>query len=119
MGTTLVLGASLKSDRYSNMAIHDLLGANEKVIGVGLQEGQVDGVQIFKEMTPFEHIDTVTLYVGPKNQSIYFDYVVSLHPKRVIFNPGTRNKKFEEILIENNIPFEHACTLVLLKTRQY
>jgi len=119
MSKTVVLGASLKSDRYSNMAIHDLVAANETVIGIGLQKGVVAGVNISNEMLPIENVDTVTLYVGAKNQAVYYDYMIGLQPKRVIFNPGTRNKELEDLLIKNNIAFEHACTLVLLKTGQY
>jgi hypothetical protein len=119
MGKTVVLGASLKRDRYSNLAINDLVAAGENVIGIGLQEGEVAGVRISKEMMPIENVDTITLYVSAKNQSVYYDYIIGLHPKRVIFNPGTRNKELEDLLIKNNIAFEHACTLVLLKTGQY
>jgi len=119
MSKTLVLGASLKSDRYSNMAIHDLIAAKEEVYGVGLKKGEVEGIKITNELFPIDNLDTITLYVGAKNQQIYYDYIIELHPKRVIFNPGTRNKELEDILNNNKIAFEHACTLVLLKTGQY
>ncbi len=119
MGKTIVLGASLKSDRYSNLAIHDLVAANESVIAIGLQEGVVAGVKITKEMLPIENVDTITMYVSSKNQAVYYDYIIGIHPKRVIFNPGSRNKELEDLLIQHKIAFEHACTLVLLKTGQY
>lgn len=119
MSRTLVLGASLKSDRYSNMAIHDLVAANEEVFGVGLKKGVVAGIKITNELLPIENLDTITLYVGSKNQQVYYNYIIELHPNRVIFNPGTRNKELEDILTSNKITFEHACTLVLLKTGQY
>ena len=119
MNPTLVLGASLKTDRYSNFAIHSLIDKKHEVIGIGLQEGEVDGVRIYKGMPKFDDIHTVTLYLNPKRQEAYFDYIVSLQPKRVIFNPGTTNPKLEIILTENNIAFENSCTLVLLSTGQY
>ncbi|WP_274971940.1 CoA-binding protein, partial [Zunongwangia profunda] len=62
---------------------------------------------------------TVTLYVGPKNQPEYYDYLVALNPKRVIFNPGTENPELYGVLEKNNIKFQNACTLVLLGTNQY
>ena len=119
MKKTLVLGASLKIDRYSNYAIHSLIDAKHEVIGVGLKEGEVDGVLIYKGFPKFENVHTVTLYLNSKRQEIYYDYIISLSPKRVIFNPGTKNVEFEKILKENKIFFEDACTLVLLSTGQY
>lgn len=76
-------------------------------------------MEISTELVPFKDIHTVTLYLNPKRQETYYNYVVSLKPKRVIFNPGTENPEFYNILKENNIPFEAACTLVLLSTNQY
>lgn len=119
MDVTLVLGASLKADRYSNFAIHSLIDKKYEVVGLGLQEGEIDGVRIYKGMPKFDNIHTITLYLNPKRQEAYFNYIVSIKPKRVIFNPGTTNKKLENLLNENNIPFENSCTLVLLSTGQY
>ena len=67
----------------------------------------------------FADIDTVTLYLSEKFQQEYYDYILSLHPKRVIFNPGTENPEFEELLKENHIDPVENCTLVLLSTGQY
>lgn len=116
---TLVLGASLKPNRYSNYAIQRLVANKHDVVAFGLKKGIVSGVEIDTDLLPYEDIDTVTLYLNPKRQEAYYDYVVSLNPKRVIFNPGTENSEFYKILEENNIGFEAACTLVLLSTNQY
>ena len=116
---TLVLGASLKTNKYSNFVIHKLINNNIETVAFGLKEGNVEGVAIHAETLPFKDIHTVTLYLNPKNQQAYYDYVVSLNPKRVIFNPGTENPEFYKILKENNIQFEEACSLVLLSTNQY
>lgn len=116
---TLVLGASLKPNRYSNLAIQKLVATEVEVVAVGLKRGEVAGVAIETEPLPFKNIDTVTLYLNPKRQLEYYDYIVSLNPKRVIFNPGTENPEFYQILKDNNIAFEAACTLVLLSTNQY
>jgi predicted CoA-binding protein len=116
---TLVIGASLKPSRYSNYVIQKLVSQNIETVALGLKKGVVAGVTIHTEMLPFENLHTVTLYLNPKNQTMYYDYIVSLKPKRVIFNPGTANPEFHEILKENHIPFEAACSLVLLSTNQY
>lgn len=116
---TLVIGASEKEERYSNKAIRALRSHNHPVRAIGLRQGKVEDVEFDKEKKQFEDIDTVTLYVGPKHQPEYYDYIVSLQPRRVIFNPGTENKEFYAILKENNIESEVACTLVLLSTNQY
>lgn len=119
MTKTLVFGASLKSDRYSNLAINRLLNANKEVVAFGIKAGEVNGVTIETEMLPFKDIDTVTLYISPKHQPTYYDYIVSLKPRRVIFNPGTENPEFYELLQQNGVEVEAACTLVLLSTNQY
>jgi hypothetical protein len=119
MKKTLVLGASLNPGRYSNIAINRLVNHQHTVEAIGLRKGEVAGVTISTEKESFENIDTVTLYLNSKRQVEYYDYIVSLNPKRVIFNPGTENPEFYKILKENNIESEVACTLVLLGTNQY
>jgi len=123
---TLVLGASLKPNRYSNMAIKRLVNHQVEVVAIGLRKGKVSGVPILVATTNDElydfdlvNIHTVTLYLNPKRQVSYFDFIISLNPTRVIFNPGTENVVFFDLLTENNINFETACTLVLLGTDQY
>ncbi|MEP5338526.1 MAG: CoA-binding protein [Algibacter sp.] len=116
---TLVFGASLKPNRYSNYAIQRLVANNIKTVAFGLKKGEVSGVKIDDELLNYEGIHTVTLYLNPKRQEAYYNYIVGLKPERVIFNPGTENQEFYKILKQNNIPFEAACTLVLLSTNQY
>lgn len=116
---TLVLGASLKADRYSNIAIDRLRQQNHEVVAFGLKKGEVNDVSIDTELLDYEDVDTITLYLNPKHQEAYYDYILDLKPKRVIFNPGTENPELYKILKDNNVEFEVACTLVLLATDQY
>ena len=116
---TLVIGASENVQRYSNMAIRRLLDYNHLVKAIGNKVGEVRGVKIEKGLIPYEDIDTITLYLNPTNQIPYYDYILNLNPKRVIFNPGTENKELQEKLKESGISYEEACTLVLLGTNQY
>ncbi|WP_194768031.1 CoA-binding protein [Tamlana sp. I1] len=115
---TLVLGVSLKPDRYSYLAVQRLAQKVE-VVAFGLKAGQISNVNIETELFPYEDIHTVTLYLNPTHQKEYYDYILSLNPERVIFNPGTENPEFYNILKENAIFYEVACTLVLLSTNQY
>ena len=116
---TLVIGASENPGRYSNIAINRLVAHRQPTEAIGLREGSVAGVAIRKGQIPFEDIDTVTLYLGPPRQEEYYDYIVSLKPTRVIFNPGTENPEFYRLLEREKIEVEVACTLVLLSTNQY
>jgi hypothetical protein len=116
---TLVLGASLKPNRYANVAIQRLVSNNQPTVAIGLRSGTVDGVEIQTEQIDFEDVHTVTLYLGAKHQAAHYDYIVALNPKRVIFNPGTENPEFYKILKKNNIEIDLACTLVMLATNQY
>ena len=116
---TLVLGASLNEDRYSNRVVKKLKENKQEVVAFGLKEGAIAGVTIDVEKKDYKNIDTVTLYLNPKRQEAYFEYIIALKPRRVLFNPGTENSEFVQLLLENNIESDIACTLVLLATNQY
>jgi hypothetical protein len=116
---TLVIGASLKPQRYSNIAINRLVNHNHDVVAFGLKEGTVAGIDIDTNLMPYKNVHTVTLYLNPERQKAFYDYIMSLQPERIIFNPGTENSEFQNLLKQNNIFFEEACTLVLLGTNQY
>ena len=117
--TTLVLGASTNPSRYSNLAINRLKNNKFPVVAIGKKAGTVAGIPIIKEKFQWPDIDTVTLYLSRDHQKEYYDYIISLHPKRIIFNPGTENDELAELAIKNNIKPMEACTLVLLSTGQY
>lgn len=116
---TLVIGASTNPSRYSFMAIQKLTNYGHPVMAIGNKVGEVSGVKITTEKVIFENIDTVTLYLNKKNQESFYDYIIGLNPKRVIFNPGTENVTLENLLTKNHIAFEEACTLVLLSIGKY
>jgi uncharacterized protein len=116
---TLVIGASDNESRYSNMAVKKLLFNQQPVIALGKKAGSINGVTIQTEKESFEGIDTVTLYVNPTHQQEYYDYIFSLKPKRIIFNPGTENEDFAQLAAEKGIEIQEACTLVMLNTGQY
>lgn len=116
---TLVIGASTKSERYSYQAIERLEEKQHDVIALGLKPGKVHDVSIETEKKDWKAVDTVSLYVGPAHQHAYIEYVLSLNPRRVLFNPGTENPAFEDRLKKAGILAERACTLVLLATNQY
>lgn len=116
---TLVIGASTHDYRYSNKAIKLLRAHKHEVVAVGRETGEVSGVNIEYDLPTQKDIDTITLYINPMHQKAYYDKLVELKPRRVIFNPGTENREFEELLEKNGIATEEACTLVLLNTGQY
>jgi predicted CoA-binding protein len=119
MKKTLVVGASLKPDRYSFKAITALRKAGHPVVAFGLKEGIVADVNIQKEWQFTADIDTVTMYVNPQRQIELYDKIIALQPKRVIFNPGTENPELETLLASKGIETEIACTLVLLSIDHY
>jgi uncharacterized protein len=116
---TLVLGASDNPARYSYLAIERLRKHQHPVVAIGKKKTEVAGVHIENEKKVFVDIDTVTLYLSPLHQTEYYDYILSLKPKRLIFNPGAENDELEKLARQNNIQTTDACTLVLLSTGQY
>lgn len=117
--TTLVLGVSTNPERYSYRVIQQLVQAKQPVVALGLKPATVFGIPIEQPFKHFEGIHTISLYIGSKHQPEYYDYILKLNPKRVIFNPGTENSNFASLLKEHHIAWENACTLVLLATNQY
>ncbi len=116
---TLVLGASTKPDRYAYKAITMLVEKGHSVLAIGQNVGEVAGIKIQTKAIPLKNIDTVSLYLNSLRQKDYYNYIVEAQPKRVIFNPGTENPEFYQLLQLNNIKVEVACTLVLLTTNQF
>ena len=116
---TLVLGASDNPSRYSYLAIQRLRNHGHPVVAIGRRVTKVADVPVDKEKKPIEKIDTVTLYLNSRHQREYYDYILSLKPRRIIFNPGAENEELEKLARENNIEPIEACTLVLLSTGQY
>lgn len=119
MKNTLVFGTSLKPQRYSNIAVHRLVNGGNSTLAFGLRSGAVAGVEIETEPSNFEDVHTITLYLGPERQVQYYQIILNLNPKRVIFNPGTENSEFYSLLQEKGVEVQVACTLVLLATNQY
>ena len=116
---TLVLGASDNPSRYSYLAVNRLRSHGHPVVAIGKKNAVVADVTIEKEKKDWSGVDTVTLYLNPIHQQEYYDYILSLKPKRIIFNPGAENDELADIAIKNGITPIEACTLVLLSTNQY
>ncbi|MEZ4978937.1 MAG: CoA-binding protein [Chitinophagales bacterium] len=116
---TLVIGASEHPERYSNKAILMLQKFGHEVLALASRKGSIGNLEFYTEKPAFKQVDTVTLYINPRIQKEYYDYILRLHPRRVIFNPGTENPEFYTLLKEKGIEVQEACTLVLLSTKQF
>ena len=116
---TVILGASDNPSRYSYLALNRLKNHGHPIIAIGRKEGSVNGVSIQKGQPQEKGVDTVTLYLNPDHQKMYYDYIVSLNPKRIIFNPGTENDELASLAESKGIKTLEACTLVMLSTGQY
>lgn len=117
--STAVIGASPNEDRYSYKATISLQKHGHTVFPVGIRNGTINGLSILTDKPQLDAVDTVTLYVGPDNQPAWYDYILSLKPKRIIFNPGTENPELEKLATAKGIETMEACTLVLLSINQY
>jgi len=116
---TLVLGATPNPERYAYMATKRLALHGHEAIPVGIRHGAIEGIEILEGKPAVEDVDTVTLYIGPARQPEYYDYIFSLQPKRIIFNPGTENPELEQLARERGIETVEGCTLVMLSIGGY
>lgn len=119
MKKTVVLGASDNPSRYSFLAVEKLRRYGHPVVAIGKKAGVVADTSILTDKPAENDVDTITLYLSQANQRLYYDYILSLHPKRIIFNPGAENPELEKLAAENGIQPVEACTLVMLGTGQY
>lgn len=116
---TLVLGASMKPYRYSYVCIENLESKGFQAVGLGLREGVIGHTPIYSGHPELEDIHTITVYMNENRQQQYYDYILSLNPKRIILNPGAENPELEKIASDKGIEVLNACTLVMLNTNQY
>jgi predicted CoA-binding protein len=118
---TVIIGATPNTSRYAYLAAEMLKEYDHEFVPVGIKKGELFGKQILDIRTkpPVADVDTVTMYIGPQHQPEWYDYIIGLKPRRIIFNPGTENYEFETLAKENNIEPIEACTLVMLRTGQY
>lgn len=120
MKKTLVLGATSNPMRYAFLAVQRLLKKGHEVIAVGSKKGHVLGIEIQDKMPHFvPDLNTITLYINPQIQKNYYQPILNLKPRRVIFNPGTENPELEKLCRDAGIEVLEACTLVMLSTDQY
>lgn len=121
MKKTLLIGATANPTRYAYMAANMLNDYAHEIVPMGIKRGTVAGKEIInlRERPPIQDIDTITLYIGAQHQPEWYDYLLSLKPKRIIFNPGTENEAFEKMAEAQNVEVVEGCTLVMLRTGQY
>lgn len=116
---TLIIGSSEDPTRYASLAAGRLRKHDVSFVPLGIKTGTIEGQPIVTGKPDLKDIHTVTLYISPKRQPEYYDYIISLHPKRVIFNPGTENDDFAQQLENKGIEAIEGCTLVMLGTGTY
>ncbi len=117
----MIVGATTNHDRYAYLAAEMLTEYGNEIVPIGIKKGEVLGKEILniRNKPAVAGIDTITLYLGPDHQPEWYAYLLSLHPKRIIFNPGTENDEFQRQATEQGVEVVEACTLVLLRSNQY
>ena len=118
---TVIIGATTDRSRYAYIAASMLSNYNHPIVPIGIKKGELFGTEIqdIYEKPAVKDVDTITLYIGPQRQPEWYDYLLSLKPKRIIFNPGTENDTLEDMASEKGIEVVHGCTLVMLRSGQY
>jgi uncharacterized protein len=118
---TVIIGATPNPSRYAFLAANMLTDYDHEIVPVGIKTGNIAGKEILdlRKKPAITDVDTVTMYIGTRHQPEWYDYILSLRPKRIIFNPGTENDEFERLAEAKGIETEEACTLVLLRSNQY
>lgn len=118
---TVIIGATTNTTRYAYMAAEKLSDATIEFVPVGIKKGEVLGAPILplREKPMVKNVHTVTMYIGPQNQPEWYNYILSLKPKRILFNPSTENEEFQNLARRQNIEVVEGCTLVMLGVGTY
>lgn len=118
---TVVIGATPNPARYAYQAAHMLSRYGHEFIPLSIKRGSVAGEEILdlRQKPVIPEVDTLTLYIGPQHHAEWMDYLLSLSPKRIIFNPGTENPEFMQKAREQGIEVVTGCTLIMLRTGVY
>ena len=116
---TLVLGVSPNPLRYSHKAVKRLMEYKIEVHGISKYPTTVDDLEVKKELYDIPDLHTIALYLNATNQKEYYDYILSLKPKRIVFNPGTHNEELEELAEKEGIECVRDCVLVMLRSHNY
>ena len=121
MKKTVIIGSSTNTGRYAYLAGRMLQEYGHEIVQLGIKEGEILGQPILNifDKPVIEGVDTVTLYIGPQRQPEWYKYILDMNPKRIIFNPGTENETFEQMAEDKGVEALEACTLVMLRSRQY
>jgi predicted CoA-binding protein len=118
---TVIVGATTNQSRYAFLAAQMLTEYGHEIVPLGIRRGEIFGEDIkdIRSKPKIDGVDTITLYISPVHQPEWYDYLLGLNPKRIIFNPGTENEEFEKLAEDKNIEATEACTLVLLRSKQF
>jgi predicted CoA-binding protein len=118
---TVIIGATTDRSRYAYLAASMLTNYQHKIVPIGIKKGEVFGEEILdiREKPEVSDVDTVTMYIGPQRQPEWYNFILGLNPKRIIFNPGTENETLESLAEERGIEVVEGCTLVMLRSNQY
>jgi len=121
MKKTVIIGSTPNNARYAFLAAQNLKAYKHEFVPIGIKSGEVLGepIQNIADKPAIKDVDNITMYVGAPRQEGWYDYLLSLKPKRIIFNPGAENPEFEKLAESKGIEVVEACTLVMLRTNQY
>ena len=119
MKNMVVLGASPNPERFSYKAVRSLLKRNYAVVPVGIRSGMIENLEIITGKPVIENVHTLLLYIGPDRQQEYYEYILQLNPKRIIFNPGTENQVLITMCKKNQIEVIFDCALVMLSAGKF
>jgi predicted CoA-binding protein len=118
---TVIVGSNSNPSRYAYLAAERLNQYGYEFVPLGIRKGKVIDNEVVDIRTrpEIKDVDTITMYIGPQRQPEWYEYLLSLKPKRIIFNPGTENPEFEQMAESRGIETIEGCTLVMLRSGQY
>ena len=119
MDKVVVLGASPTPWRFAYKCVKMLEDHGYEVIPLGKREGVIGDIPIRTDKPDLENVHTITIYLNSRHSNDIASYILSLNPKRIIFNPGAENDELQGLAVANGIEVINACTLVMLSTKSF
>jgi len=120
MKTVGILGASNKEGRYARIAQEILMEQGYDVVPISIRDADILGLKSYRSIDDVPRkIDTLTVYVSPRNMERHLDAIVRSDIRRVILNPGTESDSIRQRIQDSGKIVVEACTIVMLRTDQF
>ena len=112
-----LVGASKNPDKYGNKILKDLISKGYRVFPINKSEKEIEGLEVFKNVTDLKEIPSIINFVVPPNESrTVTNYLVRKGYDNFWYQPGAESDDISFYLKSLNKNFiDDKCIMVETK----